>query len=69
MSEAQVAVRLFKAGSLELADPDPKLSPEAVKKMFAVNYPHLASSTVSGPTLEGDRVIYTFEPMPVKTKG
>lgn len=61
--------RVFKMGSVRLADPDPTASPEAVCDLYAVNYPHLAHANVEGPETVGDDLEYTFVPPPAKTKG
>lgn len=61
--------RGFRMGSVELPDPDPRLSPEDVKKAYAVNYSHLETADIEGPTHEGDTLVYTFRPAPAKSKG
>ena len=66
----EVLTRVFKAGSLNLPDPDPNMSPEEVKAVYTVNYPHLADANIEGPTQEGDdTLVYSFVPSPAKTKG
>src|SRR6185312_12731538 len=61
--------RLFRTGSTELQDPDPTLTPDEVRQHWAVNYPHLATATVSEPEQKGDNLIYVFEAPQAKTKG
>jgi len=61
--------RVFRFGSVSLPDPDPSLEVEKVRELYSVNYPHLAAATVNGPTIEGTKAVYLFEPAPVKTKG
>jgi len=62
-------IRKFKSGSVMLADPNPDLSPDEVRKLYAVNYPHLSSASVGEPTVQGDELVYEFMPPAVKTKG
>jgi len=61
--------RVFKMGSVELADPGPSLSPKEVLDMYSVNYPQLKSASLSEPNVVADRLVYSIELPPVKTKG
>jgi PRTRC genetic system protein C len=55
---------------VRLADPDPTMKPDAVRQLYSDSYPHLAASTVSGPTVnDNGEVVYTFDPPPARTKG
>jgi len=69
MATIHSAVRVFKMGSVELADPDPSFPVDEVLGLYRTNYPQLKSATVSDPVLESGRLIYTIELPPVKTKG
>jgi PRTRC genetic system protein C len=69
MSGIQELTRVFRSGSINLPDPDPGLSGEQVKDFYSVNHPHLATAMLEGPTIEGDKAVWTFVPAPVKTKG
>jgi PRTRC genetic system protein C len=63
-------IREFKMGSVTLRDPDPRMTPEEVRDAFSVNYPHLSQCDIDGPVMgKDDRLTYTFQPPPVKTKG
>ena len=42
-----------------LPDPDPSLSPDRVKSMFAVTYPELATATIEGPTTKDGKMIFS----------
>ncbi len=61
--------RVFKLGSIQLADPDPALTPEKVRDFYSVNYPHLSSADWEGPEVTSVGAVYTYLPAPVKTKG
>lgn len=45
---------------LELADPHPEWSKEAVQNYYAVTYPILTTATIEGPEISNDRVEYKF---------
>ena len=63
------ARRVFKMGSVCLTDPDPERSPEDVLRLYAVNYPWLATATLSGPVYEDGQLVWQIEKPVVKTKG
>ena len=70
MSVIEQATRIFKLGSLRLADPDPSLPPEDALKLYAQAYPQVGAATLSGPTVsDNGEVIYEVERAPAKTKG
>ena len=62
MATLTKATRVFKMGSVELADPDPSMTPEKVVKQ-------LKNASLSSPSLESGRLVFTIELPPVKTKG
>ena len=53
--------RKFKYNGMELADPDPKMTPDKVRDLLSVSYPDLATATVEGPAKEGDDQVFTFK--------
>lgn len=62
--------RVFKLGALELADPDPSLSPEAALALYAPNFPQIEGAALGAPDMRGDgTLVYPVERQPVKTKG
>lgn len=65
----QALPRVFKMGSVTLADPDPTLLPEAALRLYTPNYPHLVTATLSGPVEEGGQWVYEVQKPVVKTKG
>jgi PRTRC genetic system protein C len=54
------AVRTFAYSSITLADPNPKLSPEEVKTLYAIHYPELATAAINGPEVVGDKLRWEF---------
>lgn len=63
------AIRVFKMGSVELADPDPSQTPKQVLALYSNNYPQLKNATLPEPELVAGRLVYSIELPPVKTKG
>lgn len=60
--------RVFKKGNTELSDPGISMSPDEVMSFYSNTYPELTTSTVHGPTIEGDTAVYEFKTT-VGTKG
>lgn len=74
MSETTVTVnervrRIFEFNGSRLADPDPAMSPDEVRKMYGKSgYPTLTNGSVQGPEMRDGKAIYTFKAA-VGTKG
>ena len=49
-----------KQQNIELADPSPTFSPEAVLNFYAQTYPILTTATIEGPAIQNDVVHYKF---------
>ena len=58
--ESRVLDRYFSFQSLKLPDPDPKLPPEEVRALYSHQYPDLATATITGPELIGDKLVFSF---------
>lgn len=52
--------RKFKYNSISLPDPNSSLSPDAVRDVYAAQYPELASAMVEGPVTSGQVSTWTF---------
>lgn len=61
--------RVFRFGSLRLNDPDPSLEPLAALRLYAPNYPQLATAQLLDPVVEDGLLVYGVEKPPAKTKG
>jgi len=61
--------RVFRMGSIELADPAPEASPEDALRLYIPNYPHLQNAQLGEPIIEEDRLVYPIEKPEVQTKG
>jgi PRTRC genetic system protein C len=59
--EVMNLTRKFQYNSIKLADPNPALTPDQVKEMYAATYPELNNSTVEGPTTKGGEAVYEFK--------
>ena len=44
-----------------LPDPNPNISPEEVKEIYANEYPELITANVFGPDYRDDKAIYEFK--------
>lgn len=53
--------RQFSFAGLKFPDPDPRMSVEEVRGVLALQYPEIATATVSGPEAVGETLKYTFE--------
>jgi PRTRC genetic system protein C len=53
---------------VDLADPNPEMTPQDVIKFYSSEYPELTNSTVEGPKVEGGKAVYSFKTS-VGTKG
>lgn len=53
---------------VKLSDPDVSMTPDEVMSFYSNTYPELTTSTISGPVVENDKVIYKFKTT-IGTKG
>ncbi|OGQ50965.1 MAG: hypothetical protein A3J24_10755 [Deltaproteobacteria bacterium RIFCSPLOWO2_02_FULL_53_8] len=60
MVSATVLKRVFMSNGNPLTDPDPSLSPAAVKDFWAAMYPELLNAEVQGPVNKDGELTYTF---------
>jgi PRTRC genetic system protein C len=69
MAETTTRVRRkFVFNGTEMADPDPSLSAEDVKKIYSGQYAQLTNASISGPETKDGKEVYTFKAA-VGTKG
>lgn len=66
--QPRVLQRTFSYMGLQLADPDPALTPEQVRDAFSAQYPEITTSVIEGPDASGDKLVYKFVPA-IGTKG
>ena len=58
--ESHVLSRYFEFCGQRLPDPDPKLSVEDVRALYAHQYPDIATAAITGPEAVGDKLRYQF---------
>jgi len=58
--ESHVPSRIFEFNGVRLPDPNPKLSVEDVRTLYAHQYPDIATATITGPEAVGDKLRYLF---------
>jgi len=60
--------RVFKYNDIELKDIDNTMSLSQIQDFYGNQYPEIINATVSGPKIENDKIVYSFE-MNVGKKG
>jgi PRTRC genetic system protein C len=60
--------RIFSYMGLQLADPDPALTPEQVRDAYAAQYPEITTAVIEGPDASGDKLVYKLT-RAIGTKG
>ena len=58
--EAKPLSRYFEFNSARLPDPNPTLSVEEVRALYAHQYPDIATAAITGPEAIGDKLRYSF---------
>lgn len=53
--------RAFKYNGIDLQDPNPALSSDAVREFYATQYPELTNAVVEGPVTKNNVATYTFQ--------
>lgn len=53
--------RVFQFQGIRLPDPNPSMTVDEVKALYATQYPELATAVVNGPEATGDKMRYTFD--------
>jgi PRTRC genetic system protein C len=58
--EGKPLARCFEFNGVRLPDPNPKLSVEEVRSLYAHQYPDIATAAITGPEAIGDNLRYQF---------
>ena len=66
--EAHPLNRYFEVHGVKLPDPNPALSIEEVRTLYAHQYPDIATASITGPEAVGDKLGYRFT-RAIGTKG
>lgn len=68
MIEVTTLSREFTYNGVKLPDPNPNMTPEEVRAVYANQYPDLATASISGPEADGGKLRYSFA-RAIGTKG
>jgi len=66
--EAKPLSRCFEFNGVKLPDPNPMLSAEEVRAVYAHQYPDIATAAIAGPETVADKLVYRFT-RAIGTKG
>ena len=66
--KAEKLEREFSYNGLRLADPNPNLTVEEVRNLYAAAYPEITTAAIEGPEAVGNKLIYRFS-RSIGTKG
>jgi len=58
--DSRVLHRRFEFDGLRLPEIDEKLSPEEIRNLYVHQYPELATASITGPEIVGDKLLYRF---------
>jgi len=59
--EVAAVERTFIYSGMTLPDPDPAMSPDDVRQMYAASYPELTTAVVEGPDYKANgKAVYTL---------
>jgi PRTRC genetic system protein C len=60
MIELTALTREFTYNGVKLPDPNPSLTPEEVRAIYANQYPELATASITGPEASQGKLLYNF---------
>ena len=58
--EVATLTRKFKYNGIDLPDPNPGMTVEEVRELYAMQFPELTNSSVDGPETKGTEQTFTF---------
>ena len=58
--QSQELSRIFEFNGVRLLDPNPKLSVEDVRTLYAHQFTDIATAAITGPEAVGDKLRYQF---------
>jgi PRTRC genetic system protein C len=58
--EAEKLVREFSYNGVRLADPNPNLTIEEVRSLYAAAYPDITTAAIEGPEALQNKLVYRF---------
>jgi len=58
--ESRVLTRFFEVNGQKLPDPNPQLTVEEVRTFYTHEFPDIATASITGPEVIGDKLLYRF---------
>jgi PRTRC genetic system protein C len=58
--ESRVLTRFFEVNGQKLPDPNPQLTVEEVRTFYSHEFPDIATASITGPEVIGDKLLYRF---------
>jgi PRTRC genetic system protein C len=58
--ESRVLTRFFEVNGQKLPDPNPQLTVEEVRTFYSHEFPDIATASITGPEVIGDKFLYRF---------
>lgn len=58
--KTEALIREFRYNGVNLPDPNPEATPEAVRDLLAATHPDIATAALDGPEITGNKQVYTF---------
>ena len=58
--ESRVLQRVYEFNGLRLPEISKDLSPEETRTLYSQQYPEIATATITGPEVVGDKLVYSF---------
>ena len=66
--KVETLVREFNYNGVRLPDPNPKLTVDEVRNLYATAHPDITTAAIEGPEAVGNKLIYRFS-RAIGTKG
>ncbi|WP_019023111.1 MULTISPECIES: PRTRC system protein C [unclassified Thioalkalivibrio] len=65
----ETMTRIFRLGATDFPDPDPQMQPDDVVELLQRNNPAMPPCQLGERSVEGNRLVFTLDKEPAKTKG
>ncbi len=58
--ESRILQKVYEFNGVRLPEISKDLSPEETRNLYSQQYPDIATATITGPEVVGDKLVYTF---------
>jgi PRTRC genetic system protein C len=58
--ESRILQRVYEFNGVRLPEISKDLSPEETRTVYSQQYPEIATATITGPEVVGDKLVYSF---------